>query len=76
MSRLLDAQQTGGEKVHTADELKALLEKEGKDLFILDVREPKELEELGMLEGTFNVPVGDVEKRMAEIPKGKPLVVV
>ena len=76
LSRLLKAQAASGEKVHTADELKALLDKEGKNLFILDVREPKELEELGMLEGSFNVPVGEVEKRMAEIPKGKPMVVV
>ncbi len=64
------------EKVHTADELKALLDKEGKDLFILDVREPKEIEELGTLEGYVNIPVGEVEKRAGEIPKGKPLVVV
>jgi rhodanese-related sulfurtransferase len=64
------------EKVHPADELKALLEKDGKNLFILDVREPKELEDSGMLEGSLNVPVGAVEKRLAEIPKGKPLVVV
>ena len=64
------------EKVHTADELKALLEKDGKNLFILDVREPNELEDSGMLEGSLNVPVGTVEKRLAEIPKGKPLVVV
>ena len=76
LSRLLKAQAASEQKVHTADELKALLEKEGKNLFVLDVREPKELEELGMLEGSFNVPVGEVEKRMAEIPKGKPLVVV
>ncbi|MDP2997378.1 MAG: hypothetical protein Q8N47_07810 [Bryobacterales bacterium] len=76
LSRLLKAQAASEEKVHTADELKALLDKEGKSLFVLDVREPKELEELGMLEGSFNVPVGEVEKRMAEIPKGKPLVVV
>jgi rhodanese-related sulfurtransferase len=76
LSRLLQAQAASEEKVHTADELKALLDKEGKNLFVLDVREPKELEELGMLKGSFNVPVGEVEKRMAEIPKGKPLVVV
>ena len=76
LPRLLRALPASEEKVHTADELKALLEKEGKNLFVLDVREPKELEELGTLEGSFNVPVGDVEKRMAEIPKGKPLVVV
>ena len=76
LSRLLRAGAASEEKVHTADELKALLDKEGKNLFVLDVREPRELEELGMLEGSFNVPVGEVEKRMAEIPKGKPLVVV
>ena len=76
LSCLLRAQAASEQKVHTADELKALLGKEGKNLFVLDVREPKELEELGMLEGSFNVPVGEVEKRMAEIPKGKPLVVV
>ena len=76
LPRLLKAQAASEQRVHTADELKALIEKEGKNLFVLDVREPKELEELGMLEGSFNVPIGDVEKRMAEIPKGKPLVVV
>ena len=74
--RLVLAQQAAEEKVHTADELKALLEKNGKELFILDVREPKEIEELGSLEGYLNIPLGDVEKRVAEIPKGKPLVVV
>ena len=76
LSRLLKAQAASEQKVHTADELKALIEKEGKNLFVLDVREPKELEELGMLEGSFNVPVGEVEKRMGKMPKGKPLVVV
>jgi len=76
LSRLLKALAASEQKVSTADELKALIEKEGKNLFVLDVREPKELEEMGTLEGSFNVPVGDVEKRMAEIPKGKPLVVV
>jgi rhodanese-related sulfurtransferase len=76
LSLLFSAQQAAQEKVHSADELKALLEKDGKNLFILDVREPKELEDSGMLEGSLNVPVGDLEKRMREIPKGKPLVVV
>jgi rhodanese-related sulfurtransferase len=73
---LVAAQPADKRKVHTADELKDLLDKDRKNLLILDVREPKELQDIGMLEGSLNVPIGDVEKRMSEIPKGKPLVVV
>lgn len=76
LSLLYSAEHAAPEKVLPADEIKALLEKEGKNLFILDVREPKELEDSGMLEGSLNVPSGDLEKRMGGIPKGKPLVVV
>ncbi|MBI4877689.1 MAG: hypothetical protein HY822_23910 [Acidobacteria bacterium] len=75
LSRLAGAE-PAEEKIHSAGELKELLEKEGKNLFILDVREPKEIEELGTLEGYLNIPLGEVAKRAAEIPKGKPLVVV
>ena len=40
----------------------------GKTL-LLDVREPKELEELGTIEGAVNIPLGQLEKRLGEIPK-------
>ena len=55
-----------------ARELQALLDA-GK-VFFLDVREPKELEELGTLEGYVNIPLGQVEKRLAEIPRDKAII--
>ena len=52
-----------------ADEIdKYILEKK---VFFLDVREPKELEELGTLEGYYNIPLGQLEKRLGELPKDK-----
>jgi membrane dipeptidase len=42
-----------------------------RKVFFLDVREPKELEELGTLEGYYNIPVGELEKRLGEVPKDK-----
>lgn len=54
----------------TADELKKALENE-KNLFFLDVREPKELEELGTIKGYVNIPLGQLESRLSEIPKDK-----
>ena len=56
----------------TSDEVMALLEK--GQVFFLDVREPKELEELGTLEGYVNIPLGQIEKRLAEIPKDKAII--
>jgi rhodanese-related sulfurtransferase len=55
-----------------SDDVMALLEK--GEVFFLDVREPKELEELGTLEGYVNIPLGQIEKRLAEIPKDKAII--
>ncbi len=43
---------------------------EGKVL-LLDVREAKELEELGTIEGAVHIPLGQLEKRMGELPKDR-----
>jgi hypothetical protein len=52
-----------------ADEIdKYILEKK---VFFLDVREPTELEELGTIEGYYNIPLGQLEKRLGELPKDK-----
>lgn len=55
-----------------SDEVMALLEK--GEVFFLDVREPGELEELGTLEGYVNIPLGQIEKRLKEIPKDKAVI--
>ena len=61
------------EKQLSADELKQYLEKKDK-IFFLDVREPKELEELGTIKGYVNIPLGQLESRLAELPKDKLIV--
>jgi rhodanese-related sulfurtransferase len=60
------------EKQLSADELKAALEK--KNVFFLDVRQPKELEELGTIKGYVNIPLDQLEKRLSEIPKDKLII--
>lgn len=39
-----------------------------KKVFFLDVREPKELTELGTLEGYYNIPLEQLERRLGELP--------
>jgi rhodanese-related sulfurtransferase len=73
-STTLLAQGTGTkEKSLTADELKELLEKK-ENLFFLDVREPKELEQLGTIKGYVNIPLSQLERRITEIPKNKLII--
>ena len=55
-----------------SDDVMALLEK--GEVFFLDVREPKELAELGTLEGYVNIPLGQIEARLSEIPKDKAII--
>jgi predicted sulfurtransferase len=56
----------------TSDDVMARLEK--GDVFFLDVREPKELTELGTFEGYVNIPLGQLDTRLNEIPKDKPII--
>ncbi|WP_353512343.1 rhodanese-like domain-containing protein [Thermus sp. LT1-2-5] len=44
------------------------------DVFILDVREPSELQ-AGKIPGAVNIPIRDLPKRLGELPKGKPILV-
>lgn len=55
-----------------SDDVFALVEKGA--VFFLDVREPKELEELGTFDGYVNIPLGQIEQRLAEIPKDKAII--
>jgi membrane-bound lytic murein transglycosylase B len=43
---------------------------DGKVL-LLDVREPKELVEFGTIEDSINIPIGQLEKRLNELPKDR-----
>lgn len=56
----------------TTEELEKYLEK--KDVFFLDVREPSEIKELGSVPGYVNIPLGQLESRLKEIPKDKLIV--
>jgi rhodanese-related sulfurtransferase len=56
------------------DSLKQRLDA-GEDVFVLDVRRPEELEQEGLIEGSVNIPIDDLEARMAEVPKDKPLAI-
>ena len=55
------------------EELKKRLDA-GEEVFLLDVREPVELEEIGTIEGYVNIPMDQLEARMSEIPKGRPVI--
>ncbi len=46
----------------------------GEDIYLLDVRNPDELEEHGMIAGAVNIPIGELETRISEVPEGKTIV--
>ena len=60
-------------KITDAEELQQFI-KENAGVYFLDVREPKEIAELGSLKGYVNIPIGELEKRMKEIPKDRTIV--
>lgn len=44
------------------------------DVLFLDVREPSELEKFGTLKGYLNIPIGQLERRLDELPKDRPIL--
>lgn len=54
-------------------ELSKLLEKR-ENLFFLDVREPEEIRQLGSVKGYVNIPLAQLERRLAEIPRNKLII--
>jgi rhodanese-related sulfurtransferase len=74
------AQQPGGEskskaKILTRVEFDALVATPGRVL-LLDVRRPTEIAMNGGFPVYLNIQANDLEKHLAEIPKGVPLVVI
>jgi rhodanese-related sulfurtransferase len=57
----------------TPEELGRLLEDRDK-VFFLDVREPAEIAQLGSIPGYVNIPVGQLQNRLREIPRDKVIV--
>jgi hypothetical protein len=68
-----DAKSSPAAKQLTTDELRRYLEQKGKYVF-LDVREAKELEDLGTVENHIHIPLGDLENRLNELPKDKLII--
>jgi rhodanese-related sulfurtransferase len=62
-------------KILTRTEFDALMAKPGSVL-LLDVRRPTEISQNGGFPVFLNIQADDLEKHLAEIPKGKPLVLV
>ncbi|MCA2970420.1 MAG: hypothetical protein INH43_18040 [Acidobacteriaceae bacterium] len=69
------AQDSTVRKITDAEELEKFV-KEQSNLFYLDVREPKEIAELGALKGYVNIPLGELEKRLAEVPRDRTILTV
>jgi hypothetical protein len=55
-----------------AESIDSVMSKE--NMVLLDVREPKEIKELGGYEGSINIPVTELEKRLGELPKDKTIL--
>lgn len=52
----------------------ALLQERPPKIFLLDVREPDE-RQTAVIEPSTHIPMDDVENRLAEIPRDRPVVV-
>jgi rhodanese-related sulfurtransferase len=55
-----------------AERIDSVMAPEG--MILLDVREPKEIEELGSYAGSINIPATQLEKRLGELPKDKTIL--
>ena len=62
-----------GAKDITAKDAKALMDR-NKNVFLLDVRTPQENSQ-GRLTGTVLIPINEIERRIAEVPRNKTIMV-
>ena len=60
------------ERIAIAD-LKKKLESKSKPVLV-DVREPAEIKETGAIPGAIHIPMAQLEKRAAELPKNAAIV--
>ncbi len=66
------AQQSDTERIAVSD-LKKKIDS-GETFLLIDVREDYELEENGAIKGAIHIPMGELDARMADIPKDIELV--
>ena len=66
------AQQSDTERIAISD-LKKKIDS-GETFLLIDVREDYELEENGAIKGAIHIPMGELDARMADIPKDIELV--
>ena len=57
----------------TSTEAKAIIDR-SKNAYLLDVRTPQERQQ-GYIAGSVLIPIDQVEKRIAEVPKNRPVIV-
>ena len=72
---LLMAHQAGSNaprKLESGEILKLL--KAPRQVLFIDVREPNEIAVTGTLKDALTIPVGQLEQRLKEVPKDKPVV--
>ncbi len=55
----------------TGDELAATI---AQDVLVLDVRRPEEIEQYGTTVGSLNIPIDELEARLGEVPRDKPVL--
>ena len=55
-----------------ADDLDAVMR--NPKVFFLDVREAKEIEEHGSYEGYVHIPMSQLEARLSELPRDRPIL--
>jgi rhodanese-related sulfurtransferase len=63
----------GGFKNINSKDAKALLAK-NKSIYLLDVRSPEEYRQ-GYIQGGVLIPINEIERRVNEVPRNRPIVV-
>ena len=56
----------------TGDQLAEVLA--NTDVFLLDVRRPEELQQLGTVEGYTSIPIEELGDRLDELPRDRPIL--
>jgi len=69
----MDKEEVLAEYDITPEQLKKMMD-ENADLYVLDVREPHEID-ICAIDGTVKIPLGDVAERYLEVPKDCEVVV-